>query len=253
MAQRQQEAGRDLGVERLGRRHAHLDVATVGRVEHAVGLVGEVAVATVDDGDDPAAARPHQVDGAVGVGGGARLADGDDERVGHVGPQVEAGQLGGQHGPHLDRRVADGRPQGDGQALAGDGGGALADHQHPADRAGAQVGPEVVGQRVGRQLHRRAAPSTSTQLAAQRLAERRRRLGDLLEQEVRGVAPVDVAGGDLGGGQLVGAHRQRGAVVGEPLDARRAGRPSAPTRWTIWPRVALGLVGSAGVSPSMRR
>ena len=44
--------GGDLRVERLGRRHAHLDVATVGRVQHAVGLVGEVAVATVDDGDD---------------------------------------------------------------------------------------------------------------------------------------------------------------------------------------------------------
>ena len=46
---RQQRAGGDLGVERLRRGHAHLDVAAVGRVQHAVGLVGEVAAAAVDD------------------------------------------------------------------------------------------------------------------------------------------------------------------------------------------------------------
>jgi hypothetical protein len=40
---------RDLRVERLRRRDAHLHVAPVARVEHAVGLVGEIAVATVDD------------------------------------------------------------------------------------------------------------------------------------------------------------------------------------------------------------
>ena len=57
MRARQQEAGGDLGVERLRRRHAHLHVAPVGRVEHAVGLVGEVAVAPVDDGDRPSAPR----------------------------------------------------------------------------------------------------------------------------------------------------------------------------------------------------
>ena len=48
---RQQCAGRHLGVERLGRGHTHLDVATVGGVQHAVGLVGEVAAAPVDDAD----------------------------------------------------------------------------------------------------------------------------------------------------------------------------------------------------------
>ena len=58
----QQHARGDLGVERLRRGDAHLDVATVGRVQHAVGLVGEVAAAAVDDADHappraPAAGR----------------------------------------------------------------------------------------------------------------------------------------------------------------------------------------------------
>ncbi len=48
---------RDLRVERLGRRHRHLDVTSVGRVEHAVGLVDQVAVATVDDRKHRRAAR----------------------------------------------------------------------------------------------------------------------------------------------------------------------------------------------------
>ena len=132
--QRQQVAGRDLGVERLGRRDAHLHVAPVGGVEDAVGLVGQVAAPAVHDGDHPGAAGADEVDRAVGVGGGARLADRDDERVGHVGPEVEAGELGGEHGPHLERRIADGGDQRRREALAGHGGRALPDDQHPADR-----------------------------------------------------------------------------------------------------------------------
>ncbi len=82
--QAQQLPGGDLGVERLGRGHAHLDVATVGGVEDAVGLVAELAAAPVDDGDDRGPAGSDQVDGAVGVGRGPRLADGDRQDVGHV-------------------------------------------------------------------------------------------------------------------------------------------------------------------------
>ena len=52
--------GGDLRVERLGGRHRHLDVAAVGRVEHAVGLVDEVAVAPVDDGDDRGTPRTRR-------------------------------------------------------------------------------------------------------------------------------------------------------------------------------------------------
>ena len=54
---RQQRAGGDLRVERLRRGDAHLHVAPVARVDHAVGLVGEVAVATVDDRDHGGATR----------------------------------------------------------------------------------------------------------------------------------------------------------------------------------------------------
>ena len=87
-------------------RHRHLDVAAVGVVEHAVGLVDQVAVAPVDDGDHRRAAAAHQVDGAVGVGRRARLADGDDQRVGHVVGQLEARQLGGERTRRCDPQAA---------------------------------------------------------------------------------------------------------------------------------------------------
>ena len=88
--QRQQEARRHLGVERLGGGDAHLDVAPVRRVEDAVGLHDQVAVAPVDDGQHRRPPGPDQVDGAVGVGGRARLADGHDQRVAHVVVEAEA-------------------------------------------------------------------------------------------------------------------------------------------------------------------
>ena len=85
-----------------------------------------------------------------------------------------------------------------------------------------------VGQRVGAERDRQATVALDD-LAPQRLAERRRRLGDLLEQEVREVAAVDVAGGDLGVLELVVAHGERRAVERVALDARRACR-RAPRR-----------------------
>ena len=60
-------------------------------------------------------------------------------------------------------------------------------------------------------------------LAAQRLGEAERRLGDLLEEEMRRIAPVDVAGGDLGDDDVVVGEREVGTVVGEaPQTAERA-------------------------------
>src|SRR5690606_31700789 len=65
------------------------------------------------------------------------------------------------------------------------------------------------------------------ELAAQGLAEAGGRLGDLLQEVVREVAAVDVAGGDAGRAQVVGRDGQRRAVVGDALDAlERAGPPA---------------------------
>ena len=100
------------------------------------------------------------------------------------------------------------------------------------------------------------------QLAPQRLAEAGRRLGDLLEQEVRELAPVDVAGGDLGAGDVVVGDRQRRAVVGEPLDAleragparRRARRSDRGWRWGCrgWPGSRRRAAGSGASARSPR-
>ena len=94
-------------------------------------------------------------------------------------------------------------------------------------------------------------------LAAQGLGEAERRLGDLLQQEVRCVAAVDVAGGDLGGDDVVVAHRQVGAVVGEaPHDRRACPRrradtttispPCSPSRRTYCARLLDHAVRLAG-------
>ena len=197
IAQASRKPGGDLRVEGLGGRDAHLHVAAVGRVEHAVGLVGEVGAAPVDDGEHRGAAVAHEVDGAVGVGGGARLADRDDEGVAHVGAQPEARELGG--GERLDPEAPVGdawRRSARGQALAGDVGGALADHLDAADAAVAQALAHRGGEHVVAERHLQPTVALD-ELAAQRLAEAGGRLGDLLQQEVRVGAAVDVAGGDL--------------------------------------------------------
>jgi len=92
---RDERAGGDLCVERLGTGDAHLHVATVRGIDDTVGFGGEFAAAPVDDGEHACAARSGQVDSAVGVGRGAALADRDDERVAHVECETETRQFGG--------------------------------------------------------------------------------------------------------------------------------------------------------------
>ena len=137
-SEREQHTRGQLRVERLGGRDAHLDVTTVGCVEHAVALVDEIALPPVDDGNHDGATRAHEIDGAVRVGRGSRLRDRDDDRVAHVGRQLEARQLG--RGQRLDgnRTVPERLPKHAGQALTGDVRTPLADHEHAANRAGVQ-------------------------------------------------------------------------------------------------------------------
>ena len=186
-----------LGVEGLGRGDAHLHVPPVGGVEDAVGLVGQVAAPTVDDGHDGAPSGADQVDRPVGVGGGPGLGDGHDQGVGHVLGQLEPGQFGGHDGLHPHRAVGGERLEGGRQALPGDGGRALAGDEDPVDAALPQPRPQLVGQRLRPELHGGPAVPFG-QPPPQGLAERGRGLGHLLEQEVREVAPVDVPGRDLG-------------------------------------------------------
>ena len=56
-------------------------------------------------------------------------------------------------------------------------------------------------------------------LAANRLAEARRRLADLLQQVVGRIPAIDVAGRDLGDGDVVVCQGQLAAVVGHPANA----------------------------------
>ena len=110
----QQKPGRDLGVEGLGRSHRHLHVASVGGVEHPIGLVGEVGLPTVNDGQHPPAPGSDQIHRAVGVSGGAGLADGHGQRVRQVSPEPETGQLRGRQGHHLQAAAGGEGVQGQG-------------------------------------------------------------------------------------------------------------------------------------------
>src|SRR5690606_32330126 len=81
--------------------------------------------------------------------------------------------------------------------------------------------------------------------AAQRLAEGARRFGDLLQQEVREGAAIDVACRDRRRGQLGGRDWQRRAVEGEALDAgERSG--AAPAEAQDLPTARRRVVRIAG-------
>ena len=193
----QQCPGGHLGVERLGAGDAHLDVAAVARIHHAIGLVGEVAVAPVDDGQHRRTASASKVHRAIRVGGGAALADGDDEGVAHVEAQPEARQLCGRQGIDVESAGAK-IVEHIRHTATGDGGGALADHTHLPDLATGETGGDVGRHGTIANLGPKTEGSVD-QLAPQGLAEAHRRLADLLEQEVGEIAAVDVAGGHLGG------------------------------------------------------
>src|SRR3546814_1530318 len=70
-----------------------------------------------------------------------------------------------------------------------------------------------------RSEHHLGAAVALDQLPAQRLAEARRRLADLLQEEVRVCAAIDVTGGDLGVAQVVSGDGQLTAVVALAVDA----------------------------------
>ena len=249
--QREQDAGGQLRVERLRGRDTHLDVAAVGGVEHAVALVDEVALATVDDRHDDRASRPREIDRAVGVGRGSRLRDRHDDRVAHVGRELEARQLG--RGQRLDRdRSGDhGLPQHAGEALPGHVRAALTDHQHPPDRPRTQPLENRGREGLGRQAHVEPAVAFDDP-AAQGLAERVGRLGHLLEEVVGRVAARDVARRDLRRLQLGVGDRQRAPVVGaatEPGDragAARVDHDDLALRCRV-PRLEHGLAVEAEV------
>ena len=181
----QQRARGDLGVEGLRRGDRHLHVAAVGRVEHAVGLVGQVAVAPVHDADDGRATLASEVDRAVGVGGGAALAHGHHERVGEVGA---AGRSPRTRSPSWSRRAARRRRPGP------TGWPRSSDRPPPPfpDRSPPPAGsirpatapPRPAGM-VRSPSSAWSSPSRSADATAQRLAEAGRGLGDLLQEEVR--------------------------------------------------------------------
>ena len=199
--EREQESGGDLRVERLRRRHAHLDVAAVGRVEHAVALVDEVALAPVDD-------RDH--DRTAGRGRG--------RRCGSCRPSCPTARSRRRSvsdmsavSPKPDSSVAatastaTGRPASARRIASATPCPAIAAVPWPITIDAAELRRRAADRRTGAgsDFGGEATSRPTVALddaAAQRLAERRRRLVDLLEEVVRSVAAVDVAGRDLGRG-----------------------------------------------------
>ena len=158
---REQEPGGDLRVERLGRRDAHLDVASVRGEENAVRLRDQIATAPVDHREHGGAATAREIDRAVGVGGGPRLADRDHQRVAHVGPQVEAGELGRRHRPDRDPVLRQQMHERVGDRLARHRRRPLADHHHAADGARAQPLAQASPTRAASPSSTRSRPFSS--------------------------------------------------------------------------------------------
>lgn len=145
---RQDGARGNLCVERLRAGNAHLDVTTVRRVVHAVRLVCEITGTTVHDGQDRRTATGNEVHRAVGVRGGAALADGDDQHVRHVGFHGETGQLGGGEGENV-HVVGQEFVQHRDDGRAGNRRRPLTDHTDAADRT---IGQPLAHRRRQRRL-----------------------------------------------------------------------------------------------------
>ncbi len=248
--EREQEAGRDLRVERLRRRDAHLHVAAVGRVEHAVGAVDQIAVAPVDDRQDGRAAGPGEVDRPVGVGGRAALADRDRRACRTCRRRAGSPRARSRARPRPSPRAT-------GRARAASAAARLWPAtaavpcpitSDPPELARAQARAQLLGQRLVRQLDDRYAVALGD-LSPQRLAERRRRLRDLLQEVVREVAAVDVAGRDLRRDEL--ARRAPAARSRRRRCARS--RRRCPRRARRAPRSGPGSPRGCRGSPASRR
>ncbi len=135
--------------------------------------------------------------------------------------EPEARQLRRQHGGDGDQSGSESIADGGGDALAGHRGRPLPDHEDALDQPGGQLR----AQRRGAACRRRGGPTSrpragvGVDLAPQGLAERGRRLGDLLQQEMGEARPVDVPGGDLRRSELSWLDRQVAASVGRPAHA----------------------------------
>ena len=177
--------GRDLGQERLGRRHT--DLRPGAGVEHRVAFARDLAAVGVADGQHLGLLLlgvPHCLQR---VGGLTRLRDGDDERVAvqnRVAVTEFAGQLDldGQPGPVLDGVLGQ---------QPGVIGGAAGHDEHLVDFAQFLIGQPLLVEH----------DAAVDEVAEQRVGDGGGLLGDLLEHEVLVAAlfggrqvPVDMKG-----------------------------------------------------------
>ncbi|CAB4688189.1 unannotated protein [freshwater metagenome] len=213
----QQRTGSDLRVERLCRGNAHLNVAAVRGIQHAIGLVGEIAVATIHDANHACTATANKIDRAIGVGGCTALAYRHYERVAHVEAHTKATQFSSHHRVDIEAALGE-RCERRCHAAPGDGGSALADHKHATNGSG--------GQTLSDKRRKRSSPNDCAQhavalddLAAQCLAEALGGFGDFLEQEVRGRATIDVSRCYLGHNDVALCERQLRAAIRQAADA----------------------------------
>ena len=151
--------GHHLGIERLGRSHRHLDVPAGTGIKDPVHLEGDIRIPAVDDGDGMGPQASDHIHRPVGVGGRPRLADGDDQGIGH-GPgrvpgagQVKAAQLRGFQGPDGDGRVGQIIIQDVGPGQGGHAGRSLPDKDNPADGIVFQGIGQGTGNDIVREAH----------------------------------------------------------------------------------------------------
>jgi len=186
----------------------------------------------VDDGDDPRPPFRRHGDGPVGVRGGSRLGDGNDQGVGETFRQVETAQFRGDAGRDLDAAFGEIPGTSPGDRLAGHRGGAVADDDDPFKGAGRKGLPDGGRHDVGAEIeaYRPAAIPFLTELvfAPQCFSYGSAGLVYLLEEKVGMIPPVDVPCCDLRPPDQGGSDRQRRPAVGTGPDSLRPAGITGP-------------------------
>ena len=81
----QKRTGDNLRIKGFGGCHGHFNITPAAGVHDTVNFKRDVRVPTIHDSQGMRATLFDHIHGAVGIGGGSRLTDGDHQGVGHAG------------------------------------------------------------------------------------------------------------------------------------------------------------------------
>ena len=208
-----------MGIKRLGTRHAHFDITTVGCIHHAIGFCRKFTAATIDDRQNTRTSRASQVDCAIRVGSCSTLTHRNNKRVAHVELQAKARKFTREQ--RLDAQTdADQFVQQLGQGLSCNRGGTLADNPNFFNFARRQTITDHFRQNFFSQFcgqHAVVIDDSPTN----RFSKTLWCLGDFFCQKMFVFTTIDVARRDFCGQNIVLAQTKYASVIRNQLHARQ--------------------------------